>query len=147
MIIRNLIKILILVLGWCIFSGTGFAETHHFHDHVHSQHPIGKTGSPFETSKGSISLHCLLKGHSIDKPCPHILSPLKNTLIDETTYLSTECGRGSGQKIGDSGSSGKSFCAVSKFQWVNRSVEAMTSFKIVFLETFFPPDAPPPRII
>jgi hypothetical protein len=75
----------ILVFSLCIASAfvlasTAFASGDHQHDHD-SISPFGKT---------SLNLHCLLKGHSLNNPCPHILKHLGGKSLPH--FIGSNCG-------------------------------------------------------
>jgi hypothetical protein len=61
-----------------------FAETHN-----HNGHHQKEITSPFEVKKEKTSLHCLLKLHALNEPCPHS-NPVKDKSISFT--IASDCG-------------------------------------------------------
>lgn len=67
-----------------IHEGPMLMQDHNAHSpfHQHSQH--------VQTKNEEQSLHCILNGHSPDKPCPH--KKIRKTEKKGIALLSTECG-------------------------------------------------------
>jgi hypothetical protein len=56
-----------VVLFWALLSPKNiFAEVHN-----HNGHHQKEITSPFDVKKEKTSLHCLLKLHALNEPCPH----------------------------------------------------------------------------
>lgn len=62
-----------------VASGTATAMSHDHHTH---------SVSPFDQNK-ELPHHCVLKGHSINNPCPHIVRDSKSA---DTIAIATDCG-------------------------------------------------------
>ena len=82
---------IVVVFFWC--SGA-MAATHEHH--MTTQNSI----SPFDQKKGESSLHCALKGHSIDQICPEM--SLNDTLGEQ---ISADCGNHTSGANSDAGAS------------------------------------------
>ncbi len=71
--------VLILALAILLASaGAGFATNHASH----------KGHSPMDKIGKSPSLHCVLKGHDLSNPCPHLLA---EDGLSEKSFLSSPC--------------------------------------------------------
>ena len=81
----------IVVFLWC---GSAIAAIHEHH--MTTPNSI----SPFDQKKGESSLHCALKGHSIDQICPEIL--LNDTVGEQ---ISADCGNHTSGANSDAGAS------------------------------------------
>ena len=66
-----------LVLVVCLNSAAFASASHDHHRHV-------KASSPFEGKGQIIGIHCLISGHSLNKPCPHHSG--------QSYGIATECG-------------------------------------------------------
>jgi len=62
-------------------TSSAFASGDHRHHHHDPMSPFGKT---------NLNLHCLLKGHSLDNPCPHILKHLGEKSLPY--FIGSDCG-------------------------------------------------------
>ena len=81
----------IVVFFWC---GGAIAATHEYH--MTTPNSI----SPFDQKKGESSLHCALKGHSIDQVCPEMSL---NDAVGE--QISADCGNHASGANSDAGAS------------------------------------------
>ena len=75
------IAVMATSIFWLAGSSQAMAMAGHNHHH-------GKAASPFD-AKG-YSLHCILNGHSLDNPCPKMLSVLGKN--DRIYAIGAECG-------------------------------------------------------
>ena len=82
---------IVVVFFWC--SGA-MAATHE--RHMTTPNSI----SPFDQKKGESSLHCALKGHSIDQVCPEM--SLNDTVGEQ---ISADCGNHTSGANADAGAS------------------------------------------
>ncbi len=81
----------VVVFFWC---GGAIAATHEHH--MTTPNSI----SPFDQKKGGSSLHCALKGHSIDQICPEMSL---NDAVGE--QISADCGNHTSGANSDAGAS------------------------------------------
>ena len=81
----------VVVFFWC---GGAIAATHEHH--MTTPNSI----SPFDQKKGESSLHCALKGHSIDQICPEM--SLNDTVGEQ---ISADCGNHTSGANSDAGAS------------------------------------------
>ncbi len=79
------------VLGTLLFVGG--IQPVHAGGHAGHHHPEAHAFSPFE--KRGLPVHCALLGHSIDKPCPHILKST-GRVNEKNEYLAADCAGPSG---------------------------------------------------
>jgi len=83
--IRSKLKISVLIaLGILFFCASSASAIGH---EGHRQH--GKQVSPFAQKRG-ISLHCALKGHTVNYLCPHLLKASKDKTIP--CVIGSSCG-------------------------------------------------------
>ena len=112
--IRSKLKIsALLVLGvLLLFASSASAIDHEGH------HKHGKNISPFVKKQG-VSLHCILKGHSINDLCPHLL----NASVDKAIpcVIGSSCGSHPFQK--------KSASSGSSLQFINDSFFQMSHYE------------------
>ncbi len=71
----------VLLLVPLLAAGLAYAGGHSGHHH-------GDAVSPFE--KQGLPVHCALMGHSVNKPCPHILRSTERT-GSKPVFLSAGC--------------------------------------------------------
>ena len=76
------LKILLMAAAFCLTASVSQAAV----DHSHHQHP----DSPFGGEQIVKHLHCVLKGHSMDKPCPHIMARQRGN--SGQSVIANECG-------------------------------------------------------
>ena len=84
---------LFVVVVFCWYGGA-IAATHEHHM------TIPNSISPFDQKKGGSSLHCALKGHSIDQICPEM--SLNDTVGEQ---ISADCGNHTSGANSDAGAS------------------------------------------
>lgn len=94
--IRSKLKLSAFLILSVLFLSTSssWANAHH----GHRQHANGV--SPFNQNK-RISLHCILKGHSINDLCPHLIKASKDKSLP--CVISSSCGSHPYQKESTSG--------------------------------------------
>jgi hypothetical protein len=82
----RILKILVFVVFFCALLSPKniFAKVHN-HNGQHQK----EITSPFEVKKEKTSLHCLLKLHALNEPCPHSNS-VKGKSISFT--IASDCG-------------------------------------------------------
>ena len=76
-------KVLFLITLFAVFFAMGTVEAS-----SHQHHPKQHALSPF-TGKSEIPHHCILHGHSLKRPCPHLSGAFKNR---DSFLLSVDCG-------------------------------------------------------
>ena len=78
----SLTKILLMAAAFCLTASVGQAAVGHAHHH----HP----DSPFVGQQDAKHPHCVLKGHSMDKPCPHMVA--RHGGNNGQPVIANECG-------------------------------------------------------
>ncbi len=78
------ILIAIFLMSWVTILVTSGTVTAMSHDHHTSHHSI----SPFDKSN-ELPQHCVLKGHSINNPCPHLMKDSKSV---NSITIAADCG-------------------------------------------------------
>lgn len=86
-------KIILVILALSVWS-VAFSPSANAND-VHKRHQHN-AANPF--NKTNLNLHCLLKGHSLDNPCPHILKHLGSKSL--LYLIGADCGGSHSQKKG-----------------------------------------------
>ena len=76
------IQIILVSAVFCLTASASQAEV----GHAHHPHP----DSPFVGQQDVRHAHCVLKGHSRNKPCPHIL--VRHRANSGQTVIANECG-------------------------------------------------------
>ena len=135
-------KTLAFVLLFCALLSPKniFAEVH-----IHNGHPQKEITSPFEVKKEKTSLHCLLKIHALNEPCPHANS-IKGKSISLT--IASDCGGKTSGAIPNTAIFNYDFAGVTSVMLViNYWRSAFTSDHIVVCNGFNDTSFPPPRTI
>jgi hypothetical protein len=107
--LRSKLRISVLIaLGALFLCASSASATGHEGHHQH-----GKQVSPFAQKRG-ISLHCALKGHTVNDLCPHLLKAAKDKTIP--CVIGSSCGSHPFQKKSTSSGSSLLFINDSFFQ-------------------------------
>jgi hypothetical protein len=117
-----------------------FAEVHN-----HNGHHQKEITSPFEVKKEKTSLHCLLKLHALNEPCPH-----SNSVKDESTLLTiaSDCGGKTSGAIPNTATFNYDFAGVTSVMLItNYWRSAFTSDHFFAGNGFNDSSFPPPRAI
>ena len=77
-----------ILLAFAIMLSVLFASSA-FANGLHTHHQHSDSISPFSKNK-KLSLHCILKGHSINDLCPHLLKTSKDKTIP--SVIGSGCG-------------------------------------------------------
>ncbi len=133
---------LILVVSLFFASGlfttsSAFANSDHQHHHHNSTSPFNKT---------NLNQHCLLKGHSLDNPCPHTMKHLGSK--DLPSFIGSDCAGSPSQTNMLLGGSDLNFMDLSLGNNIVFSAERaplLLSSKRSFL--FYESIKPPPRFL
>jgi hypothetical protein len=135
-------KILVFVVLFCTLLSPKniFAEVHN-----HNGHHQKEITSPFEVKKEKTSLHCLLKLHTLNEPCPHSNS-LKSKSISFT--IASDCGGKTSGAILNTATFNCDFAeATSVLLIINYWKSAFTSDHFCAGQNFNDSLSPPPRTI
>ena len=135
-------KTLAFVLLFCALLSPKniFAEVHN-----HNGHHQKEITSPFEVKKEKNSLHCLLKIHALNEPCPHSNS-VKGKSISFT--IAPDCGGNTSGTIPNTTTFNYDFTgAISVTLITNYWKSAFTSDHFFISHGFNDSLSPPPRTI
>ena len=135
-------KTLAFVLLFCALLSPKniFAEVHN-----HNGHHQKEITSPFEVKKEKTSLHCLLKIHALNEPCPHA-NPIKGKSILLT--IASDCGGKTSGAIPNTAIFNYDFTGVTSVMLItNYWRSAFTSDHFFVCNGFNDISFPPPRTI
>ena len=117
-----------------------FAEVHN-----HNGHHQNEITSPFEVKKEKNSLHCLLKIHALNEPCPHSNS-VKGKSISFT--IAPDCGGNTSGTIPNTTTFNYDFTGATSVTLITNYWEsAFTSDHFFISHGFNDSLSPPPRTI
>jgi len=137
----RILKIFVFVVFFCALLSPKniFAQGHN-----HNGHHKKKITSPFEVKKEKTSLHCLLKLHALNEPCPHSNS-VKGKRISFT--IASDCGGKTSGAIPNTALFNYDFTEVIHIRLVTDNLEStFTSNQLFSFHRFSDSLSPPPKI-
>lgn len=140
-LVRQVFILFVLAVFWGSWASTGLASPSHDH---HSHHKIE---SPFHAKAKAPRPHCLLRGHDLNKPCPH--HSLKENQENKYQHtIASDCGGSPARNQFTTASFGTAFMVSSTFDFHIFHKSAHTDFQSsVYSSTPITPSPPPPQLL